>query len=223
MPDTGHRYSARVIDQRPLSSTGYELILERQGLPFDAGRLITIHGRELTEDRSYTIASGERDEHLHVLYRLIPHGVLTPQLVRLQRDDRIDMSGPFGQFTLRDPGAPIVFIATGTGVAPCRAYIRTHPELDLTLIHGVRLAEDLFYRKEFERYDYRPCVTGEPGCGYRGRVTDYLRGGFDIRPDAHYYLCGAYEMIYDVQALLTESGVDPARVFIEGYYYRLDT
>jgi ferredoxin/flavodoxin---NADP+ reductase len=184
------RMRTHVVDQRRLSETGYELVLERNGLSFDAGRLITLHGRAVTEDRSYTIASGEQDEYLHVLYRHIPHGVLTPQLVRLRPGDTVDMSGPYGQFVLRDPKRPVWFIATGTGVAPCRAYVRTHPELDLTLVHGVRTAEDLFYRREFERYVYHPCLSAQPSLCFDGRVTDFLVTR-KVPTEAHYYLCGA--------------------------------
>ncbi len=217
------RKCARVVRHVRLSETGYELVLERNGLVFDAGRLITLHGRDVTEDRSYTIASGERDEHLHILYRYVPAGVLTPQLIRLREGDTIELSGPYGQFVLRDPKRPIWFIATGTGVAPCHAYIRTHPSLDLTLVHGVRTEDDLFYRADFARYTYHPCLSKErkSSCHF-GHVTDHL-AACDLPAEAHYYLCGAYEMIYDVQALLLEKGITPDRIFVEGYYYRLET
>lgn len=216
------RARCRVVQHNRLSETGYELVLERNGITCDAGRLITLHGKDVTEDRSYTVASGEQDEHLHVLYRLVPEGVLTPQLVKLKPGDTIDCSGPYGQFVLRDTSRSIYFIATGTGVAPCRAYIRTHPDLDLTLIHGVRKEEDLFYKNDFERYAYYPCLSSQAGAGFHGRVTDFLATHTWPRT-AHYYLCGAYEMIYDVQSLLLDAGVDPLHIFVEGYYYRLET
>ena len=65
------RFRARVVRLQRLSSSGYELTFERNGLEFEAGRLVTIHGREPTEDRSYTIASGEEDEHVQILFRHI--------------------------------------------------------------------------------------------------------------------------------------------------------
>lgn len=215
------RFAARVIKHQRLSETGYELVLERDHLTFQAGRLLTIHGRSVTEDRSYTIACGVEDEYLHVLYRLVPKGTLTPQLVRLQAGDSVTISGPYGQFVLRDPTVPMVFIATGTGIAPCRAYTRTYPELDLTIYHGVRTSADLFYRADLSAYAYYPCVTQSQGEAFKGRVTDLI----PTHPaplNAHYYLCGAYEMIYDVRAHLLERGVSTAHIFMEGYYYRPD-
>ncbi len=220
-PDQTRRFHTRVVAQHRLSETGYELILERDGLEFKAGRLIMIHGRNVTEDRSYTVASGENDEHLHVLYRYIPTGKLTPQLINLKPGNTLEVSGPYGEFIIRDPARPLLFIATGTGVAPCRAYIRTHRDLDLTLIHGARVLDDLFYRHEFAPYKYHPCITQENGEAYRGRVTEFLKES-KIDINSHAYLCGAYEMIYDVQDLLVERGMPAEHIFMEGYYYRLD-
>jgi ferredoxin--NADP+ reductase/benzoate/toluate 1,2-dioxygenase reductase subunit len=216
------RRAARVLDLKQLSSTGYELTIERGDLPFTAGQLITIHGPSVLEDRSYTISSGEQDNTIQVLFRKIPTGKLTPRLAGLSPGDALEISGPFGEFVLRDPTRPVVFIATGTGVAPCRAYLRTRSDLRVTLVHGVRLAEDLFYRDEFAgRTAYHPCVSGEDGFGFRGRVTDLCRD-LDFDPDSHFYLCGANEMFYDMRDLLEARGVDAHAIFTEAYYYRSD-
>lgn len=215
------RWKTRVIKHRRLSSTGYELVLDRSNLCFKAGQLVIIHGRHVTEDRSYSIASGEQDDALTLLYRWIPNGILTPQLVRLSEGDSVEFSGPCGEFVLRDLHRPIWFIATGTGIAPCRAYVRTHPGLDITILHGVRRAEDLFYRQEFQRYRYHPCVSGEASPWFQGRVTDFLRKT-EIPGHAHVYLCGANEMFYEVREILAERGFPMDAVFTEAYYYTHD-
>lgn len=216
------RSTVRVIGLRNLSTSGYELTLEREGLTFAAGQLVTLHARNLLDDRSYTIASGERDETLQVLFRLIPGGRLTPVLAALKPGDLVDISGPYGEFVLRDPARPMYFVATGTGIAPCRAYVRSRQNLKLTVVHGVRHAEDLFYREEFLAYGYQPCVSGEPAAAFHGRVTDYFRQN-DIEANAHFYLCGANEMFYEMRDVLEERGVPPASIFTEAYYYRSDT
>lgn len=214
-----HRWKARILRHRPLSPTAFELTLSRDAVDFRAGQLLTIHGREVYEDRNYTIASGERDGELQVLYRLIPGGVLTPQLAALREGDTLEISAPCGEFILRDRQRPIVFIATGTGIAPCRSYLRTHPDLNLTVLHGVRTAEDLFYHEEFSRVAYHPCLSADTRCGFHGRVTDFSRA-FEFPPDAHFYLCGANEMFYEMRDLLRARGIDPAALFTEAYYYR---
>jgi ferredoxin--NADP+ reductase/benzoate/toluate 1,2-dioxygenase reductase subunit len=215
------RRTVRVLALRALSQDGFELTLERDGLEFRAGQLINLHGRDPLDERSYTVCSGERDPVLQVIFRRMDEGKLTPQLAALRAGDPVTLAGPFGEFTIRDLARPLVFVATGTGVAPARAYQRTHPGLDLTLIHGVRRAEDLFYRDEFAGTAYYPCVSGEPGVGFHGRVTAFC-ATFPFHPDSHFYLCGANEMFYDMRDVLKARGVSGAAIFTEAYYYRAD-
>ncbi|NKB24475.1 MAG: hypothetical protein GKR87_08915 [Kiritimatiellae bacterium] len=213
------RYTARVLENKQLSSTGYALILERGNMSFQAGRLITLHGEDITQDRSYTIASGEQDRYIEVLYRLIPTGQLTPKLVHLKAGDAIDFSGPYGAFVLRNTQCSLVFIATGTGMAPCRSYIRTYPHLSLTLIHGVSQAEDLFYREEFNGYTYVPCLSQPLGSEPPSHVLDVIHE-LDLNPKTHFYLCGSYEMIIDAHRVLRERNIDDSCIFTEEYYYK---
>lgn len=214
---------SRVVALNRLSESGYELILERNALTFKPGQLINIHGRNHLENRSYTVCSGDGDDTLTVLFRFIPSGILTPQLVSLRTGDTATISGPYGEFVIRDPSRSIVFFATGTGIAPCRAYLRSHAPLNLTLIHGVRVEQDLFYRNEFAHISYTPCLTQQPGARdvFHGRVTEYARQ-HDFPENSHYYLCGANEMIYEMQEILEQRGVDRTGIFTEAYYYRSD-
>jgi ferredoxin-NADP reductase len=217
------RWTARVLAHRQLSPTGFELTLSRDGVAFRAGQLLTIHGRDLLEERSYSMASGEADDELRVLYRLIPGGRLTPWLAGLRPGEPLEVSAPYGEFTVRDPSRPLVFIATGTGLAPCRSFRRTYPQLHLTVLHGVRTAEDLFYRDEWTAgTTYYPCLSGgqAPGC-FTGRVTARARA-LSFPPEAHFYLCGANEMFYEMRDLLQARGIDLANAFSEAYYYRSD-
>lgn len=217
------RWSTRVLAHRPLSPTAYELRLRRDGLRFQAGQLLCIHGDDLLDERTYTIASGENDDELRVLYRLIPEGRLTPKLAALQPGDELDISGPYGEFTVRDPARPLVFIATGTGIAPCRAFLRSHAGIRLTVLHGARTAADLFYRDELAAATaYHPCLSAEsaPDC-FAGRVTS-CASGLAFPENAHFYLCGANEMFYEIRDILAARGIALANVFTEAYYYRIE-
>lgn len=212
----------KVLEARRLSTTGYELTLERpRGFDFKAGQLVVLHGRTTQEERNYTICSGERDDFLQVVFRIIPSGKLTPRLVLLKAGDTIPISGPFGEFVVRDPARPLVFIATGTGIAPARSYARSHANLDLMLLHGVRRGEDLFYRADFANHGYAPCVSGEDGFGFRGRVTEFFPL-WTPPAEAHFYLCGSNEMFYEMRELLSDRGIGPDRIFTEAYYYHSD-
>lgn len=209
-----------VVALNQLCDDGYELILERGGISLRPGQLINIHGRNRLEDRSYTVCSGIYDEYLTVLFKMVTDGILTPQLAELKPGASVCISGPYGEFVIRDTRRPNIFIATGTGVAPCRAYARSYDNLDMTLIHGVQYEKDLYYRDELQPLTYHACVSREPVEGlFHGRVTAFVEK--QVFPEnSHYYLCGANEMIYEIQELLAQRNIDPACIFTEAYYYR---
>ncbi|MCC5844099.1 MAG: hypothetical protein JJU05_07600 [Verrucomicrobia bacterium] len=208
-----------LLEHRPLGRDAFLLKLQRPDWTWKAGQLVSLSGKNPNDQRDYTIASGENDETLDVIYRLIPHGILTPFLCGKKAGDTIDVLGPYGRFTLRDPSKNILFCSTGTGIAPCRAFLRSCSGLSLTLFHGVRYPEDLYFRDEFQHINYHPFCSREPLNGITRRLTDTLRTcGLPEDPDV--YLCGANEMIYEAEEILTDRGVPAKRIFKEPYYYR---
>ena len=213
------RLESQVVANRPVSASAWEMTLERRGLAFQAGHEILVHGADHTEDRQYSIASGEGEEHLRILYRVIPEGAMTPRLAAMREGDPIAFTGPFGSFLIRDFLAPLVFIATGTGIAPALSFVRSHPGLNLTVLHGVREPEDLFFHGEFDPAGFHPCVSRAPRpTDFPGRVTACFRQR-TFPSDAHFYLCGANDMILEMRRLLKGCGVEDARIFTEAYYF----
>lgn len=212
--------SGRVVGLRGVAPGAFELTFERDGLRFRAGEEITVHGPGALGDRTYSLLGSEGDEHLRILFRVVPDGALSPWLAGLKAGDTLPFTGPHGNFILRDPSRPVMFVATGTGIAPAVSFVRTHPDLDMTLVHGVRIRGDLFYREEFAGKGYVPCVSREDAGGmFHGRVTDWFRSHPAGEPAADVYLCGANEMIMEMRDLLLAQAGDPERIYAEPYYF----
>lgn len=209
----------KILNHQPLGLDARLLQFERPSWRWRAGQLVSLGGADPRDQRDYSIASGETDETLDVLYRLIPHGVVTPHLQKLLPGEKVPVQGPCGRFVLEDPQRPVVFCATGTGIAPCRAFLRSFPGLDLTLLHGVRYPEDLYFREEMTALRYFPFCSRKALAGKTGRLTDYLRE-MPLPGQAVYYLCGANEMIYEAEEILTGRGINPEDLHHEPYYYR---
>lgn len=92
-------------------------------------------------------------------------GVASNYLCDLKPGDEVAVTGPAGKTFLLpdDPEANLVLLATGTGIAPFRAFLRRiHDETPggwsgrVFLFFGVRTAAECLYRDELEGFRERP-------------------------------------------------------------------
>jgi ferredoxin--NADP+ reductase len=91
-------------------------------------------------------------------------GVASNYLCDLRPGDEVRITGPAGKTFLLpdDPGTNLILVATGTGIAPFRAFVRRiYEELPrwtgaVWLVFGVRTRAECLYREELESYQDRP-------------------------------------------------------------------
>jgi ferredoxin/flavodoxin---NADP+ reductase len=107
--------------QTILSNTGtapgaYLLTFARK-FEFVPGQVIGIAMNPAEKPRLYSIASGNNENVVRILYTVKPEGKLTPDMARLQPGDTIYVSEPFGGFLCNEE-EQAVWVATGTGIAP---------------------------------------------------------------------------------------------------------
>jgi CDP-4-dehydro-6-deoxyglucose reductase len=146
----------------------------------------------------------------------------------------IRFKGPDGTFTLRTDltQKDVVFICTGTGVAPFRSMIwdifnKKMPHRNVHLIFGARYEKDILYRDEFEyltqvipNFKYDVALSREDNWqGYKGYVHPiYAEAYKQARPDVDFYLCGWANMIDDAVAkLMIDLKYDRSQIFYELY------
>ncbi|MFA6127673.1 MAG: FAD-binding oxidoreductase [Bacteroidales bacterium] len=187
---------------------------------FEAGQIISLSLSEHLEPRMYSIASGERDNNIQVLFNVVNDGHLTPALSCLKPGDAIWSSPGFGKFT--GTCGEAWWIAQGTGIAPFASMFRSGQSASKTLIHGGRHADSFYFSDEFGPVlndHYVKCCTKEalPG-GFRGRVTDYLEQLSALSPDPLYYLCGSSEMVVESRDILIKRGVPFRKIVGEIYF-----
>ena len=194
--------------------------MERNGLGFQTGQFITLGLNGKLDRREYSVYSGEHDAFLEVLVREVEGGKVSGKLKLLKSGDVLNIDGPFGFFkfspgTFRVP--KFLFIATGTGISPFHSFVRTHPELDYHLIHGVRYAEEAYDHQDFKVGRTVLCTSGDSKGTFFGRVTDYLYEQ-RIENDTNCFLCGNSEMIYEVFDMLTGKGIPVSNIYSEVYF-----
>lgn len=153
-------------------------------------------------------------------------GVCSNHLCDLKAGDEVKISGPVGITMLMptDPDATIIMLATGTGVAPFRAFMRrafaeNNADYDfkgtMWLFLGVPTSSTLLYQEEFEemkanypeqvRLDYaisREQTDAEGNKMYlQTRMKEYEEELYELfqKDNTYVYMCGLKGM---------ESGID---------------
>ena len=203
---------------------------------FTPGQFISVvereNGKEIT--RAYSIASPRDGNRFALCLNRVCEGIMSQYLFRLQPGDEIEMGEPLGYFTVRHPGRRLVFVATGTGIAPFRSMLLDHlPKLHphITLLFGVRHENALLYRAELEElameyptFRFLPTVTRptERWTGRTGRVQTHLDEALALHEpeeisNVDVYICGMPEMVDDVRKQLKQRGFDRRQIIYEKY------
>jgi NAD(P)H-flavin reductase len=194
--------------------------LERNNLQFQTGQFVLLNIKGLIDQREYSIYSGENEEFIEVLVREINGGKISGRLKQLKEGQEIGVDGAFGFFRF-DPiqfsSKKFLFVATGTGISPFHSFVKTYPDLNYSLVHGVRYGNEAYDHADFEKDKVVLCTTGDESGNYIGRVTDYLRDK-TVDADTNCFLCGNSEMISELFDLLLEKGVPVSNIYTEVYF-----
>lgn len=215
-------YGCRVMTVRHLSRGSFVLSFSRPPAPFRAGQHIFLSLPNVAVERAYSLYGAESEPIWRVLIREIPGGALTPALRRCRPGDPIRVSPPFGDFTLPPddpPGQEILFLATGTGVAPFHSMIATNPNQRHRLIHGVRYREDALPCPLLKTAGSTVCLSGEPALPgeFQGRISDWMER-HPIPTRGPVFLCGRNEMVYPAFRRLRQLGIPASKIFVELYF-----
>ncbi|OXM45967.1 NADH:ubiquinone reductase (Na(+)-transporting) subunit F [Amycolatopsis alba] len=209
-------------------------LVEPETLKFFPGQYLDFKVPGTDQTRSFSMANtSAREGLLEFVVKIHPGGLFSEFLdSRVKAGDRLDVTGPFGVFTLRDaPGAEVVFVGGGAGMAPVLALLRSMAERGIdrkaTFYYGARRRHDLCFEAELaaiagilKNFRYLPALS-EPGDedwdGETGFVTDVLkRAGPDLR-GADAYVCGPPPMVEAALELLPSLGVAEKRVFYDKF------
>lgn len=149
--------------------------------------------------RAYSIAGSPLDPDLEFYIALVENGKLTPTIFAQERGATFYFLKPVGHFTLAKGDKPTaVMVATGTGLAPFVAMIRSLWKAHqaglpgsqrVILFHGASHVDELVYRDELARYasdahfDFTYICTSsrpDPARGWTsatgiGRVNEVVR------------------------------------------------
>ncbi len=240
MPTTWHEGLVRKIAPIAPDVRHFEVeVPALQSLDFHAGQFITmdlpIGEKRLQRWRSYSIASAPDGSNvLEFCIARSSEGAGTQYLFESIREgSELRFKGPDGSFVLPETiEKDLVFICTGTGVAPFRSMILDIRNTgksyrNIHLIFGTRTEEGMLYRAEMEelaqkmpRFRYDPVLSRQPDwAGWKGHIHQvYLEQYATVRPDVDFFICGWNSMIDEAVAnLLIRLGYERSQVHFELY------
>ena len=190
------------------------------GLGYYPGQYIDVIGPGGLR-RSYSVANAaSKDKLIELHVRQVDGGAMSAYwFEKAKVNDLLRLHGPQGTFFLRDlTGADLVFLATGTGIAPVKAMLeglRALPISDqpasTTVYWGGRTSEDIYWKPDVSelQIDFVPVLSRADADwgGARGYVQEaLLAGGLDTSRSL-VYACGSDAMIRSARAQLKVEGL----------------
>jgi len=228
---------AEVVSKDPVTHDMRHLVLrliEPDEVKFFPGQYVDIAVPGTEETRSFSMANtNSRDGRLEFVIKVYPDGLFSHFLdTTLQVGDRLQLSGPYGVFTLREGDDDLVFIGGGAGMAPILSLLRSMAERGLTrkatYYYGARSRRDLCFEDELlaledtlPGFRYIPALSeaapDEDWDGETGLITDVVKRHADGLARVHAYVCGPPPMVEAALPLLATLGVPEQRIYYDKF------
>ncbi len=164
-------------------------------------------------------------------------GICSSYIFSLKPGDKITVSGPYGEFFIKDTQNEMMFIGGGAGMAPMRSHIfdlyeTKKTKRKATFWYGGRSKRELFYQDHFEKIEKEnpnfkfEVALSEPlpednWKGYTGFIhqviyDNYLKNHAEPE-DIEYYLCGPPMMNAAIMKMLDELGVPDEMIMFDDF------
>jgi Na+-transporting NADH:ubiquinone oxidoreductase subunit F len=154
-------------------------------------------------------------------------GVCSSYIFSRKPGDKVTISGPYGEFFIKDTDREIMFIGGGAGMAPMRSHIfdlflTKRTTRKTTFWYGARSKREIFYEEHFRRIEREfpnfkfVIALSEPKpednwTGFTGFIHQVIYDQYlskhEAPEDIEYYICGPPLMLQAVLKMLDELGV----------------
>ncbi|MDA3954843.1 MAG: NADH:ubiquinone reductase (Na(+)-transporting) subunit F [Bacteroidales bacterium] len=172
------------------------------------------------------IATPPWDRSKNTFQKVNP-GICSSYIFSLKPGDKVTVSGPYGEFFIKDTDREMMYIGGGAGMAPLRSHIfhlfhTLKTGRKVTYWYGARSLREVFYEdefraieKEFPNFKFNLALsepkeednwTGLTGFIHQVLYNEYL-SKHEEPEEIEYYLCGPPVMNDAVQKLIYDLGI----------------
>ncbi len=167
----------------------------------------------------------------------LPPGKVSSFIFNLKPGDKVTISGPYGEFFIKDTDAEMLYVGGGAGMAPLRSHIfelfkNLKSGRKVSYWYGGRSMRELFYvdqfraiEKDFPNFTFNIALS-EPmpednWDGYVGFIHQVLIDNYLSKhpapEDIEYYFCGPPMMNQAVIHMLDDFGVEPENIAFDDF------
>jgi len=170
-------------------------------------------------------------------YMNVPPGICSSYIFSLKKEDKVLISGPYGEFHIKNSHSEMVYIGGGAGMAPLRSHIfhlfnTLKTKRKVSYWYGARSLREVFYEdefrvieKEFPNFRFYLALseplpedrwTGLTGFIHQVLLDNYLEK-LEEPEDIEYYFCGPPVMNNAVVKMLDDLGVPQENISFDDF------
>lgn len=214
-------------------------LIEPDYIEFKAGQYMQLEApgyakSKQSVSRAYSISSiPEQHNTIQLIIRKVPEGICTTWVHEYMKEgDIVNLTGPFGDFYIRDTDADMIFIAGGSGKAPIKSMLEyldnNKSKRKMTYFFGARTKKDLYlteYMQEFEKsledFTYVPILSApednDDWSGKKGYIPTYIKDYLRDSANTEAYLCGSPGMIAAVEKELIALKIPKEKIYYDSF------
>ena len=171
------------------------------------------------------------------LWNDVPPGIASSYVYSLKPGDPVTISGPYGEFFIKDTEREMVYIGGGAGMAPMRSHLfhlfhTLKTGRKVSFWYGARSLREMFYDDEFKKiaeefpnFSYNVALS-EPlpednWTGYTGFIHQVAHDNYlekhEDPTEIEFYMCGPPMMIKAVEDMLDDLGVEKEMIAFDSF------
>ncbi len=171
------------------------------------------------------------------LWNDVPPGLASSYIFNLKPGDKVTISGPYGEFFIKDTDREMVYIGGGAGMAPMRSHLfhlfqTLKTNRKVSFWYGARSVREMFYDDQFKKiakdypnFSYNVALS-EPmeednWSGYTGFIHQVLHDEYLAKhedpTEVEFYMCGPPPMINACDGMLDSLGVEKEMIAYDSF------
>lgn len=167
----------------------------------------------------------------------VPPGKMSSFIFNLKPGDKVTISGPYGEFFIKETESEMLYVGGGAGMAPLRSHIfelfkNLKTGRKVSYWYGGRSLRELFYidefralEEEFPNFQFNLALseplpednwTGYTGFIHQVVIDNYLQD-HPAPEDIEFYFCGPPMMNNCVMKMCDDFGVEPENISFDDF------